>query len=38
MVINQGDVFWVDLGEPAESEPAYRYPHFEYSSSKRPAD
>ncbi|RQW03491.1 type II toxin-antitoxin system PemK/MazF family toxin [candidate division KSB1 bacterium] len=27
MVINQGDVFWVDLGEPSESEPAYRHPH-----------
>jgi mRNA interferase MazF len=25
MVINQGDVFWVDLGEPAGSEPAYRH-------------
>lgn len=28
MVINQGDVFWVDLGEPAGSEPAYRHPHL----------
>jgi mRNA interferase MazF len=27
MVINQGDVFWVDLGEPSESEPGYRHPH-----------
>ena len=27
MVINQGDVFWVDLGEPSGSEPAYRHPH-----------
>ncbi|MDZ7318167.1 MAG: type II toxin-antitoxin system PemK/MazF family toxin [candidate division KSB1 bacterium] len=27
MVINQGDIFWVDLGEPAGSEPAYRHPH-----------
>jgi len=27
MVINQGDVFWVDLGEPAGSGPAYRHPH-----------
>jgi mRNA interferase MazF len=28
MVINQGDVFWVDLGEPTGSEPAYRHPHL----------
>ena len=27
MVINQGDVFWVDLGEPDGSEPAYSHPH-----------
>ena len=27
MVINQGDVYWVDLGEPAGSEPGYRHPH-----------
>jgi mRNA interferase MazF len=27
MVIRQGDVFWVDPGEPASSEPGYRYPH-----------
>jgi mRNA interferase MazF len=27
MVINQGDIFWVDLGEPSGSEPAYRHPH-----------
>lgn len=27
MVINQGDVFWVDLGDPAGSEPGYRHPH-----------
>ena len=27
MVIKQGDVFWVDLGEPWGSEPAYRHPH-----------
>ena len=25
--INQGDIFWVDLGEPSDSEPGYRYPH-----------
>ena len=27
MVIRQGDLFWVDLGDPAGSEPAYRHPH-----------
>ncbi|MBI2859327.1 MAG: type II toxin-antitoxin system PemK/MazF family toxin, partial [Chloroflexi bacterium] len=27
MVIDQGDVFWVDLGEPTGSGPAYRHPH-----------
>ena len=27
MVINQGDVFWVDLNEPSGSEPGYRHPH-----------
>jgi len=27
MVINQGDVYWVDLGEPSESGPGYRHPH-----------
>lgn len=27
MVIRQGDVYWVDLGEPTGSEPAYRHPH-----------
>ena len=27
MVINQGDVFWVDLDEPAGSGPGYRHPH-----------
>ena len=26
-MINQGDVFWVDLGEPLGSEPGYRHPH-----------
>lgn len=26
-MINQGDVFWVNLGEPSGSEPAYRHPH-----------
>ncbi len=27
MVINQGDVFWVDLGDPSGSSPGYRHPH-----------
>lgn len=27
MVINQGDVFWVDLDEPTASGPGYRHPH-----------
>jgi len=26
MVINQGDVYWVDLGEPSGSEPGYERP------------
>jgi len=26
-VIVQGDVFWVDLGRPSGSGPAYRHPH-----------
>lgn len=27
MVINQGDVFWVELGIPSGSAPGYRHPH-----------
>ncbi len=27
MVINQGDVFWIEFREPEESEPGYSYPH-----------
>jgi mRNA interferase MazF len=27
VVIYQGDVFWVDLGEPSGSAPGYRHPH-----------
>jgi mRNA interferase MazF len=27
MVIRQGDVYWVDLGEPAGSGPGYRHPN-----------
>ena len=26
-MIVQGDVFWVDLGEPSGSQPGYRHPH-----------
>ncbi len=26
MVISQGDLFWVDLGEPTGSEPGFRHP------------
>jgi mRNA interferase MazF len=26
MVISQGDIFWLDLGEPEGSEPGYRHP------------
>ena len=28
MVINQGDIYWVDLGEPVGSGPGYRHPHI----------
>jgi mRNA interferase MazF len=28
MVINQGDIYWVDLGEPSGSAPGYRHPHL----------
>ena len=27
MMIRQGEVFWIDLGEPRGSAPAYRHPH-----------
>lgn len=27
MVINQGDIYWIDFGNPAGSEPGYRHPH-----------
>src|ERR1051325_6572201 len=27
MVINQGDIFWIDLDEPVGSGPGYRLPH-----------
>lgn len=28
MVINQGDVFWIDLDEPQGSEPGYLHPYI----------
>lgn len=28
MVIQQGDIYWVDLGEPIGSAPGYRHPHL----------
>ena len=28
MVINQGEIFWVDLDDPTGSEPGYRHPHI----------
>ena len=27
MVVNQGDVYWIDFGASSGSEPAYRHPH-----------
>jgi len=27
MVISQGDVYWIDFGDPSGSEPGYRHPH-----------
>ena len=28
MVINQGDIYWVELEEPIGSEPGYSHPHL----------
>lgn len=28
MVINQGDIFWIDFRAPHGSEPGYRHPHL----------
>ena len=28
MVIEQGEIYWVDLGEPRGSGPGYRHPHI----------
>ena len=27
MVINQGDIYWIELGEPEGSDPGYCHPH-----------
>ena len=27
MVINQGDIFWIELGIPSGSSPGYKHPH-----------
>jgi len=27
MVINQGDIYWIELGEPTGSAPGYLHPH-----------
>ena len=27
MVINQGDIYWIDLGTPSGSGPGYKHPH-----------
>ena len=27
MVISQGDIYWIDLGEPVGAQSAYRHPH-----------
>ena len=27
MVINQGDLYWIELDEPEGSEPGYKHPH-----------
>lgn len=28
MVVNQGDIFWIDFRAPNGSEPGYRHPHL----------
>lgn len=27
MVIEQGEIYWIDLGDPSGSSPGYRHPH-----------
>ena len=33
MVINQGDVYWIDLDDPFSSEPGFRHPHVVVQSN-----
>ncbi len=33
MVINQGDVYWAELGEPSGSGPGYQHPHVVIQSN-----
>ena len=33
MVINQGDIFWIDFSIPNGSEPGYRHPHLVIQSN-----
>ena len=33
MTINQGDVYWIELGDPVGSEPGYRHPHVVIQSN-----
>ncbi len=28
MVINQGDIYWIELDEPEGSDPGYKHPHI----------
>jgi mRNA interferase MazF len=28
MVINQGDIYWIELDEPEGAEPGYKHPHI----------
>lgn len=28
MVIRQGEIYWIDFGQPRGSEPGYRHPHI----------
>jgi mRNA interferase MazF len=28
MVIRQGEIYWIDLGDPCGSEPGYKHPHL----------
>lgn len=28
MVVKQGEIYWVDLGEPSGFEPGYKHPHI----------